>query len=693
MADETSVPRVSIVIATRGNRDLFEKCIKSIEAARPTSPPLEVVVVEHQTGDAKSVLSDLGAEAVYVYAADQADKPHSYSSLNNLGASKARGDYLLLLNNDVEVRPETIREMLKVFAEHPDVGVCGAKLLFPDGLIQHMGVTINGFGVPGHFGYLKKDDDTFAPAQRSDYHDAVTFACAMIPRDLWVRLDGLDPRYFFNYEDTDFCLRAAELGKRSFVTHLAVATHHEGKSSQYRRTAEHTIKRNIAVLREIWIASGRMEKILRAVIPKDFGPLAEEKLNIAFLPIGRSAGVSWWRMHLVARKLAEKHLANVHTIYGDQEMNAVNQALGLADVAVWQGHYQEAVQRIAALGSGRGFRMVYEYDDHPIYLSPFAGVYKGLGTREFPMTLLDGSTIWLWRDGQEGFDLEKNRQNRVRQLEILSLVDAVTTTTKPLADYFRTLNPKVYMLPNCIDLSQYKAPSEVFERKDGPVRIGWWGGDNHWHDVSMIGKALTEYVNSHDVKLVLLGAFYKGPFKGIDLNKVEELDWVHVQAFPWRLAMAALDVSIVPLAPPHMPEMQFNNYKSDIKFLEGAALKWPSLVQGGVRPYESAIDGVNALTYLTDEEFTEKLDRLVKDADLRKKLASAAYDYVYEHRNLDKEIHRWLEAYTEISKAGSRVTASAPAIDQILDAGNDVQDEGAVLRAAGSNAAREGGCL
>jgi len=622
----------------------------------------EVIVLEHETTDAEEYVQEKFPEWRYLKISDKPDE-QSYSSLNNHAAKFATGQHLLLMNNDVLVRKDTIAEMVKVMDEKKDVGLVGAKLLFPTREIQHVGVTFNSQGTPYHIAYQRRDGPETPQSQRSEYFDAVTFACVLIRREAWDAIGGLDPDYFFNYEDIDFCLRARVIDYRCFVTHKAVAIHLESQSVDHRGTTKHSYLRNLRLFQERWILNNRLEEVTGFPIEKRMGPIKEDLLNIAFFPGGKGAGIAWWRMDIIGRKIAEKRLASVRFVHGDAPTELVMGIIERADLSVWQSHCSESVKMLASMGKDRSFRMIYEFDDHPIHLSPWSDCYKSLGTREIKMRAADGSEVWLWRDGENNFDLEKNREQRLRHMEIMSLCDAVTTTTQPLAEYFRTINPNVYLLPNCIDFAQYPHMNDLFERrKDGPVRIGWWGGDNHWHDIASVGPWLSRYVNDRDVKLVLMGAFYKGPLRGIDENKVDEKPWVHVEAFPWRLACAGMDISVIPLAKSTMQDMKFNTFKSNIKYLEAAALKIPSVVQGDVRPYECCEDGVNALTYTTEEEFREKMDYLVKDAQAREALGNAAYDYAREHHDLDREIVRWMDCYERVV-AGAQDTSNQEAIE------------------------------
>lgn len=644
-------PLVSAIVLTRGKTALLENCLESLGPAL-AGIPSEVCILEHETDLAKQVQTEKYPEYRYLQIKDAENARESFATLNNAAVLQTTGDYIFLVNNDVVLQPGTLVEMLKTMDERKDVGIVGAKLLFPQGTVQHIGVVLDAFGVPKHLGWGRPDNGEYEPANRSEYFDAVTFACVLIRRKVWEEVGGLDPDYHFNFEDIDFCLKARRLKWRSYANLKAVAYHFESQASQFRQTFEHSVPRNLKVFRDKWIFSGEMEKVLGVPIHRQGGPLHDERPNIAFVPAGEGAGISWWRIDQVANMLVENGLANVQRIYANSDESKVMQILSLADLVVWQGSHHPSVKRIAGMRDDRSFGMVYEYDDHPIHISPFAEAYRVFGCQEFQIKPIDGGDpVWLWRDGEAGFDLERNRQNRQRQLEIMALCDSVTTTNDKLAAYFRTLNPSVFVLPNCINFKVYKPPSDVFERKDGPIRIGWWGGDNHWHDISAVGKPLVDFVNSHDVKLLLLGAFYKGPLRGIDPSKVEDHPWVHVEAFPWRLAMAGLDVVIVPLANPLLPGMAFNHYKSEIKWLEAAALKIPAVVQGGVAPYQNCRNGETALTFLSDEDFKDALEALCLDAQLRKRIGQGAYDWAREHRDLEKEAYRWAEAYDKVIRS------------------------------------------
>lgn len=643
---------VAVIIPTREKVALVRQCLKSLFASGAEKvAELDVVVIEHGGEESRELIEkDYGGKPVRWM---KGEEDWSYSQMNNAAAETAAPDtdYLLLLNNDIICRKDFLASMITAMQEHSDVGVVGAKLIHLDGTIQHIGIGFRTDGVPYHLLHNQKDDGTVSTLTRDDYYDAVTFACVLIRKNVWDEVGGLDEDYFFNYEDIDFCLKAREKGWKAFVPHRAKLVHLEGKSGENRQTKDHSVWRNMKVLKEKWIDTGKMSELFTVRVNTKAGTLRPDRLNVAFIPSCKGAGVPWWRMELPTKMLAAEGLLNVQVLYGEMDEKTLLTSLEHADIAVFQGWWADWVWKLAAMGAQRDFKMVYDYDDHPVHISPFAQAYRNFGTQEIYMDAADGTRMWLWRDGENGFNLGRNLDHRQRHLEIFNMVDMITTTTPPLHEYFTQRHNKcVRMLPNCIDFSIYREPYTNWTRKGGrPVRIGWHGGDNHFHDIKTLGKPLADYVNSHDVELVMFGSYYQAPFAGIDPNKVIEEEWVHVEAFPYKLASLGIDVAVIPLADASLPYMQFNRYKSDIKFLEYGALKIPSLVVAGSAPYAACVDGVNALTYQSDEEFKEKLDRLCQDAELRTTLGIAAYDWVREFRDLKKNIHRWAEAYAELA--------------------------------------------
>lgn len=220
---------VSIIIPNRNHLRFIESCISSI-MEKSTYPNYEILLVDNQSDEAEvQAYYDLLAEDNRIRLLSY-PHPFNFHAINNWAASKAQGDVLVFLNNDTEVITADWLEELAGCALRPDVGVVGAKLLRPNGKIQHVGMIL---GLMGHASDICEDAEDHAHTifgsvdWYRDYH-AVTGACMATRKEVFDRLGGFDETYVVGYGDIDLCLRAKRLGYRVVYTPFAVLTHHEG---------------------------------------------------------------------------------------------------------------------------------------------------------------------------------------------------------------------------------------------------------------------------------------------------------------------------------------------------------------------------------------------------------------------------------------------------------------------------------
>ncbi len=229
-------PLVSILVPFRDNPDLLETCVTSI-LEKTAYDNYELVGVDNgsvhdQTGALMRKLQQRDLRIRFV----RYDVPFNYSSIINFAVSQAKGAHLLLLNNDTEVIAEDWLEAMLEHSQRPEVGVVGAKLLYPNNTIQHAGVIVGLNGVAGHAHITLPADHPgyFARAQLIQNVSAVTFACAMTRRDVFDRLGGLNDRDLtVAFNDIDYCLRAREAGYLIVYTPIATLFHGESKSRGY----------------------------------------------------------------------------------------------------------------------------------------------------------------------------------------------------------------------------------------------------------------------------------------------------------------------------------------------------------------------------------------------------------------------------------------------------------------------------
>ena len=163
-----------------------------------------------------------------------------YAAMHNEAVMEARGEYLLFLNNDVEIRNgDWMTEMLS-HCQRDEVGAVGAKLYYPDGTIQHAGVVIGFGGVAGHlFAGTAGDQEGYMAALVSVRQvSAVTAACMMTKKSLYGQVGGMDESFQVAYNDVDYCLKLRALGKEVLFTPYAELTHFESKSRGLEDTPE-----------------------------------------------------------------------------------------------------------------------------------------------------------------------------------------------------------------------------------------------------------------------------------------------------------------------------------------------------------------------------------------------------------------------------------------------------------------------
>jgi len=197
--------------------------------AQQTSYPLrEVIVVQHLDGNPgalQAVISRYRAERV-AYSGR-----FHFSRMNNLGAGAAKGTILVFLNDDTELLDSSWLERLVAQVERPDVGIAGARLLYPSGTLQHGGVAI---GVGVGCAHIGRNTSTAAPhwpwLDLTRDVSAVTGACLAIRTSVFHELGGFAEAFPANYNDIDLCLRARDAGFRVIYEAGAVLRHHECQS-------------------------------------------------------------------------------------------------------------------------------------------------------------------------------------------------------------------------------------------------------------------------------------------------------------------------------------------------------------------------------------------------------------------------------------------------------------------------------
>ena len=227
-------PKVSILIPNKDHTDDLEKCLQSIWK-KTTWDNYEIIVIENNSTDPATFAYYEKAKQRYdgLKVVTYPEKGFNFSGINNFGRKAAAGDYLLLLNNDVEVRNgDWLTELLRQCAHKGGAAICGAMLYYPDETLQHAGVITGLGGYAGHSHKYKQKGGSgylFRIATVQDF-SAVTGACLLVKASVYDEVGGLDEQFAVAFNDVDFCLRVRDAGCRIAWTPYAELTHYESKS-------------------------------------------------------------------------------------------------------------------------------------------------------------------------------------------------------------------------------------------------------------------------------------------------------------------------------------------------------------------------------------------------------------------------------------------------------------------------------
>lgn len=234
-------PLVSIVIPFKDKPELLDSCLNSI-LNRSSYQNFEIIGISNNSDEALTFarmqhFANVDSRIRFV----EKNTPFNFSAICNYGVEQAQGEYLLLLNNDIEIiSPDWIEQMLQN-AQRPEIGVVGGKLLYPDGRIQHAGVVAGMVGAAGH-------PHKFFPDNHIGYHgrlhmaynvSAITGAMMMMKTSKFKEVGGFDEENLaVAYNDIDLCLKLIKKGYYNLFTPHAKATHHESISRGYEDTDE-----------------------------------------------------------------------------------------------------------------------------------------------------------------------------------------------------------------------------------------------------------------------------------------------------------------------------------------------------------------------------------------------------------------------------------------------------------------------
>jgi len=548
-------PLVSILIPTKDCLPMLIRCIESImEKTRYTNYELIIIDNNSQTAEARDWFD--GVERLNNAKVRILRYPHpfNYSAINNFAVSQARGDYLVLLNNDTAVIDGDWLDALLHHAQRPEAGIVGAKLLFPDGTIQHAGVVLGLLGVADHpfMGDPMQSNGYLHRLQVDQNYSAVTAACLMISTELYRQVGGMDEADLeVSFNDVDLCLKVGQAGRLIVWTPYAVLMHESNVSQNTVDTTKvkaklERFKREQSVMYQRWLpllandpAYNRNLTLEGSGFASEcrseagWQPFASRALPYALCYPGDSFGCGHYRVRkpFAAMKAAQL----VEGTVSDWGLLPVELERLAPDTIIFQRQYTtpqlEFMQNTKAFS--KAFK-VYELDDY-IFDMP-----SGNSSHERPPK-----------------DIAKRLKKAV------GLCDRLVVSTQPLADALKGFNADIRVVENHLPGQWWSGLSSQRQQGRKP-RVGWAGGSGHGDDLHVIAEVVRELAG--EVEWVFMGMcppalrpyvheFHRG---------------VNIEKYPARLAGLNLDLALAPLK-----DNIFNACKSNLRLLEYGACGFP----------------------------------------------------------------------------------------------------------------------
>jgi len=299
---------------------------------------------------------------------------------------------------------------------------------------------------------------------------------------------------------------------------------------------------------------------------------------------------------------------------------------------------------------------IVETDDNLFDISPLNPAFGGLGHKDMDGNeipeghhigiMSEGERKVLFKDGEAGFSIARNRQTIASYRRILEMVDAVSCSTDAVAaTVLKEVKPRrIKTWPNLVRFSDYEQVSLLKDPKQ--VNILWQGVASHYEDWFPLREALGSITKRYpQVHWTIWGVQYPWINELMPAHRYTYKPWCSYQEYKLRLAMVGHDISLAPLN-----DNKFNACRSAIKFYEASVLKQdiPTLAQNTGAYKAEMIDGETGLLFNDPKEFEDKLSLLIENETERKRLGRNAKDWVHEHRDAMKEVPKMVQWWNEL---------------------------------------------
>lgn len=566
----SSRPLVSIIIPTRDSLDLLKPCMQSL-LAKTSYTNYEIIIVDNNSiqSETSEYLESLQTNDERVRVIRYPDE-FNFSAINNQAARQARGDYLVLLNNDTIIVQDNWLERMIALGVRPEVGVVGCRLVYPDQRVQHAGVIL---GLGGVVEFVNQGLPIHEPgymgrAQVVQNYSAVTAACLLVKKSLYFEAGGLDEERFpVLFNDVDFCLKVGVLGRKIVWTPYVTVVHHGGsslKNVQDSKTISRYHKRADAALLEKWLPKlandpaynrhlslshqdCRIELEASASWDTNF----RDRFRVLAAPFN-SFGTGEYRVRAPLRALENASLAQCALLPGNDE------AMRLPEVVELERLQPDT--------------LLVQNADHDLYLMALER-YKKFANHVFRVFGQDDLVFQVPKKNPYRQVAPRDLKWRIRKA--LSLCDRLIVATAPMAEALRGMIDDICIVPNYLEDSLWQ--DLVSQRRAGrKPRVGWAGGEQHQGDLELILPLVKATAQEFD------WVFFGMCPEGLRPYVKEIHNGVPFMEYPAKLASLNLDVAVAPLE-----HNRFNVAKSNLRLLEYGIMGWPTICSD-IEPYRDA---------------------------------------------------------------------------------------------------------
>ena len=629
-------PLVSIIIPNRDSVWYLRPCLETL-FQKTDYTHYEVIIVDNQTEDPDTLayydeLAATHSERVRIV---HYDRPFNFSAQCNLGVEAAQGELILLLNNDTEIIQANWLSRMVAHALRPEVGIVGARLVYPEtGKVQHAGVILGLDRLASH-GFMNldmKDPGYLNRLQVEQNYSAVTAACMLVAKELFIQVSGMDEQdtpVLFN--DVDFCLKVRELGKLIVWTPYATLVHHESKSLQ---SELQEIKRRAAIVERDSATALALHVRWKKWLREDPAYNRHLALSTNRSFHVESELVADWdtNFHDRQRILAFPPAGGVGEYRFTAPLKGLTHAARIQSTIVQTRKYHELrYPTLPELNRLEPDVLMQQVDYSPAFLE-WQELYRKQRPDMLSVIMIDDLITQMPEDNPNYRRIPRNGRQRLRKL--FEQTDRVVVSTQPLFDFVKELTDEVRLVPNSLrdDLWAHLSSQRRVGKKP---RVGWAGAQQHKGDLAIISEAVKQTAN--EVEWVFFGMCPDEirPY----VTEYHQFE-VGVEAYPAKLASLNLDLAVAPLQ-----QHPFNEAKSNLRLLEYGVLGLP-VVCTDIYPYRTDNAPVTRVANETGA-WVQAIRERVHDLDATAKEGDALQQWVRQRYLLSHHLDAWFKALTD----------------------------------------------